>query len=108
MWADHHHERLTRLIFPREPNTSHTDGELGDCWLSGLHRPGKRINPADECCNEWIRWALVDFGRTSNLHDAASLHDHDTIRHRKCFRLIVCDKDSGNPQLLLDVSNFVT
>jgi hypothetical protein len=70
--------------------------------------PGEGIDPADKPSDEWIFWTFVDLRWIANLHEAPLLHHRNPIRHRQRFCLIVRHKDRRDPQLLLNVPNFMS
>ena len=62
---------------------------------------------SDEICNIPVCRLVVYLFRRTDLLDLSALHDNDLIRHRQRLFLIVCDKDKGNADLLLNPLQLV-
>src|ERR1700684_4156702 len=71
--------------------------------FGAAHRPFEQIGRSDEIGDESILRKLIDFGRGTDLHDLAAIHDRDPRRQRHGFVLIVSDEDEGDAALGLDV-----
>ena len=56
-----------------------------DCFLAAVDE----VSLPDEVCHEGCRGIFVELHRRADLFDLAAVHDHDAIRHRERFFLIV-------------------
>ena len=68
--------------------------------------PVEEVRLPDEVGNEDAAGLLVDLRRGALLHDRALVHQHDPIRHRQRFLLVVRDVEEGRTELLLDPAQF--
>jgi hypothetical protein len=67
---------------------------------------GKQVHAADELPDRPVpRRAVNLFGR-ADLQDPAVVHHDDAVGHRQGLVLVVGDQDGGQPQPLLDLSDF--
>ena len=56
-----------------------------DCFQAAFNE----VSLPDEVCHERCRGIFVELHRRADLFDLAAVHDHDAIRHRERFFLIV-------------------
>ena len=54
-----------------------------------------------------VDWRIVNILRGTDLLNLSVAHDNDFVRHRQRFFLVVCDKNKGNADLLLDPFQLV-
>ena len=71
------------------------------------HSSIKDIAVTDKVCNESVCRLIVDHFRCADLLDVALIHNDDRIGHGKCFLLIVCDVNEGDPEFVFQPDQLV-
>jgi len=100
--------RLPWIDVQRSPrqNVAQRCSHFDEAFLYFHDRARKDVVSANELCDLRVQRAPKDLLRSSDLLNAPIVHDHDSISHRKGFRLMVGDVDEGDFEFAMQTHEF--